>query len=132
MSISYGEQGHSGLSTSLAPHSAPGTGSHLALVCWSGPLDATASTGFLQRARMLCRNCACVIADLTGIDFLDSDGVRALLLLKEEMAVAGRELRLVVPPGTRAARTLTLLQLMERLQVYSTVAEASAPRTQPA
>jgi len=99
------------------------------LLCWSGPLDAAASAAFLERARTLYRSCGCLIADLSGIDFLDSDGVRALLLLMEEMEKAGRELRLVVPPGTRAERTLTLLQLMERLQVYRTVAEASAPRS---
>lgn len=129
MSISYREAAHRGPSVSPIPGSAPETTHHLAFLCWSGPLDAAASVTFLERARTLHRSCGCLIADLSGIDFLDSDGVRALLLLMEEMEKMGRELRLVVPPGTRAERTLTLLQLMERLQVYRTVAEASAPRS---
>lgn len=128
MSISYKAPGRRAMPASLVSSPATETTGHKALLCWSGQLDAAASISFLTRARTLYRSCGCLIADLSGIDFLDSDGVRALLLLREEMEKVGRELRLVVPAGSRADRTLTLLQLMDRLQVYRTVTEASSPR----
>ena len=47
--------------------------------------------------------------------------VRALLRLREELAERGAEARLVVPPGSRVERTLTLLQLERRFKIFGTV-----------
>lgn len=87
-------------------------------------LDIERAAEFLARLRPHCKPRRCLIVDLQQVEFVDSDGVRALLELRRETDTAGGELRLVAPAGGRAHRTLTLLQLRDRLNVFETLAEA--------
>ncbi|HEU4752069.1 MAG TPA: STAS domain-containing protein, partial [Armatimonadota bacterium] len=87
-------------------------------------LDLESSPLFLERVRPVLRNCRCLVVDLSGVEFVDSTGVRTLLSLADEMERQGRELRLVVRPGSRVERTLGLLKLLERFRTCGTLDEA--------
>jgi len=87
-------------------------------------LDLASVPAFLKRIQPLCRNRQRVILDLRPVDFVDSEGVRALLLLKRELDEARGELRLVLQPGSRVQRTLTLLRLERWFAIYPSVRDA--------
>jgi anti-anti-sigma regulatory factor len=119
--------------TPATPQSPAVERGHVALLCATEALDLSGSARFLERARPLERNCRCLVADLQNADFVDSDGVRALLVLAAELEAEGKELRLIIRPGSRIERTLTLLRLLERFQVFYTLEEAWRwPRSMPA
>lgn len=69
-----------------------------------------------------------VFLDLRRADYVDSDGVRALLKLHGELAARSAEVRLVVAPGSRIARTLSLLKLQDRLPTFASALEAGFRR----
>lgn len=96
----------------------------LGFLCIQEPLDLEHSGAFLDRARALCRTCHCLVVNLDAAEFVDSAGVRALLALAGELETAGKELRLVVRPGSRVERTLSLLRLLERFHTCRTLEEA--------
>ena len=97
---------------------------HVALLCVSEPLDIASSPSLLNRARLLARSCRCLVVDLARAEFADSYGFRTLLVLAADLEADGRELRLVVQPGSRVERALNLLRLGERLQAYPTLEAA--------
>lgn len=96
----------------------------LAVVGVRDHLDIENSDAFLERAQRLAQSSGCLIVDLSRASYVDSCGVRALLFMAEELERDGKELRLVVSPGSRADRTLRLLRLIERLAAYPTLAQA--------
>lgn len=65
-----------------------------------------------------------VVLDLRTADYLDSQGVRALLRLQDGLRAAGGELRLVCRPGSSVERVLRLLQLEEAFPVFTGVQDA--------
>lgn len=69
-----------------------------------------------------------IVADLTATSFCDTAGVRCLLAVRDEAAAAGRQLRLVLRPGSLARRIMVLLEADHLLPVYSSVEEASELR----
>jgi anti-anti-sigma factor len=95
------------------------------MICVTEPLDLSGASRFLERARRLAQNCSLLIVDLQQADFIDSTGVRALLVLAEGLEAAGKELSVVVRPGSRVERTLSLLQLRERFQCFPTLGAAA-------
>src|SRR4051794_28511100 len=67
----------------------------------SGPLDLATIPSFQQKVqRLLETGCRALILDLSGVQFVDSQGVRALLLLRDEAEKRRSRLRVVVPPGS--------------------------------
>lgn len=69
---------------------------------------------------------ACVvIADLTATDFCDAGGVRRVVMICDEAAPAGGQLRLVIPHGALMRRVLVLLGVDHLLPVYPSIAQAS-------
>lgn len=70
-----------------------------------------------------------IIADLTGTHFCDAAGMRHLLVIREEAAARGSQLRLVIPPGVPMREVLVLLGADHLLPVYSSLREASGPLT---
>jgi anti-anti-sigma factor len=97
---------------------------HTALLCATAPLDLIGAAEFLKRARPLLRSSCCLVVDLQDVEFVDSAGVRMLLCLADELEEAGKELRLVVRPGSRVERTLGLLRLLQRFRVFATLQQA--------
>ncbi len=84
------------------------------------PLDApgclrlrAAVSQSLQRARR-------VILDLSATAYADSVGLRELVALQQHLQTEGRELRLVVLPGSRIDRALRLVGFSSLLSLYPT------------
>ena len=64
-----------------------------------------------QVRSLLGTPCRRFILDLTGADYLDSDGIRWLQGLQGELQASGAELGLTIRSGSRVDRTLSLLRL---------------------
>jgi anti-sigma B factor antagonist len=72
-----------------------------------------------------------VIADATGTTFIDTSGVRALVLFHKAAAAKNAELRIATSSAT-VLRTLAILKLDTVLSIHPTVAQAqAAPSTAP-
>jgi anti-anti-sigma factor len=52
-----------------------------------------------------------VVVDLSAVEYVGGDMLRALYDLHEQLAHAGTELRLVAPAGSRCARSVALTGL---------------------
>jgi anti-anti-sigma factor len=72
----------------------------------------------------LVHPCRRVVADLTRVEYVGGNGLRALLTPQEELAARNVELRLVVPEGSRCARTLAMAKLDGVLQTFAHPARA--------
>jgi anti-anti-sigma factor len=96
----------------------------LVLVRMEGPLDQEHARGFLTCARSFCQGARRVLLDVRRLRFVDSAGVRALLELQSEVENTQGTLRLAVQPGSRVARTLSLLQLLGRFGIGDLETEA--------
>lgn len=89
-----------------------------------GPLSGDHCPCFLERVQPLCTRLRRVVVDLRRAQYIDSSGVRALLLLQEELDAGRGELRLVLQPGSPVERTLSLLRLTGQFKTYGTASEA--------
>jgi anti-sigma B factor antagonist len=67
-----------------------------------------------------------VIADLSGLTFLDSAGIHALIDAHQALAAAGKQLVLACPPPI-VARMLTLTGADQLIRVVATMDEATTP-----
>ncbi|HTE18267.1 MAG TPA: STAS domain-containing protein [Armatimonadota bacterium] len=99
------------------------TGS-LALARINGPLDLATAPHFLNRLQPLFSPRRRVVLDLRGVDYIDSDGVRALLRVQQDVETDSGAIRLVVRPGSRVARTLSLLRLEHRFEIFESALDA--------
>jgi anti-anti-sigma factor len=96
----------------------------MALATVLGALDLSHTARFLEPLRNLSNSCRRLVVDLRRTEFVDSDGVRALLQLRELLQERGTELRLVAPVGGRVRRTLDLLRLGSQFGVYDRLMDA--------
>lgn len=103
----------------------------MAYLCVVQPLDVAGAVPLLEQARRLSQNCRCLVVDLARAEFVDSAGVRALLEIATELESRGRELRLVLKPGSRVERTFKLLCLMQRFQVFPDLKSAWCSQSKP-
>jgi anti-anti-sigma factor len=99
-------------------------GNAIALLTVTDVLDLSQAEAFLRRGRAMSINCRCIIVDLDRVRYVDSSGVRALLQLAEELELERKELRVVIQAGSRVERTLSLLQLLQRLQAFPSLKQA--------
>src|SRR3954468_19655859 len=67
-----------------------------------------------------------VVIDLTGVDFCDSTGLRALLGASTDLRVSGGRLAIAGLPGGPVARLFELVGAREWLQVCDSQADALA------
>jgi len=65
-----------------------------------------------------------VVLDLTGVTFIDSTGLRAVVGAHDDAADRNKELRVI--PGTRVMRLLEITGVHERLAVFPDRASALA------
>lgn len=93
----------------------------------TGRLDAPAATLLRQRCGELREQQGCrhLALDLSGISFVASSGVGALLALTEEFGKTGGNLYLA-PISTAVASVIKLLNLEQFLAIYGGVDEALA------
>lgn len=80
-------------------------------------------TSDLEKA--LASGATTVIADATGTTFIDTSGVRALVLFHKAAAAKDAELR-VATSSPKVLRILSILRLDTVLSIYPTVAQARA------
>jgi anti-sigma B factor antagonist len=66
-----------------------------------------------------------LIVDLTGVGFLASAGMSALLAGREQAEQRGVAIRIVVTPAAAAYRALEIAGLLEILPIYPTVPAAA-------
>jgi anti-anti-sigma factor len=91
----------------------------------TGPLDAVSVAGFRETVSgLLGEKCRSLVLDLRRVSYADSQGIRALLQLRDEMMQRRGRLRLVLPETSRLRRALHLLQFDALFQIYATPAEA--------
>jgi anti-anti-sigma factor len=77
--------------------------------------------------RGVAENNGGIVVDLTDCEFIDSSGVRALLLGREAQREDGSEGRLVIASGsTQIVRILSVMGVDEAIPVRPTVEEAIA------
>jgi|SRR5215211_673336 len=65
-----------------------------------------------------------LVVDLTGVDFCDSTGLRALLGASNELRLAGGKLAVAVLPAGAVARLFEVTGIRESLPIYDTQHEA--------
>ena len=58
-----------------------------------------------------------VVVDLTGIDYIDSQGLRLLVQLHGRQADGGSKLQIVAPPGGFAREVLEMTSLDEDIEI---------------
>lgn len=120
----------SGPNTPVGPASRAGaSGAHLGFLYVTEPLDLGGAERLEEKVQRLSQNCRCVVLDLTGAEFLDSDGVRTLLRLDRQLQSTRRELRLVLKPGSAVDRIFRLLHLEQCFLAYNSLDEARSERS---
>src|SRR5215211_9478594 len=61
-----------------------------------------------------------VVVDLTGVDFCDSTGLRALMGASTELRVGGGRLAVAVLPGGAVSRLFDMTGIRESLRTFDT------------
>ena len=86
------------------------------LITASGELDLAAAETFrFQLQEELAKHGAVVVLDISGVTFIDSTGLRALLLIAEEDRRNGRRLSIRRELDPTVERLLDLTDCIERL-----------------
>ena|SRR5947209_8035399 len=67
-----------------------------------------------------------LVVDLTGVDFIDSTGLGAVLEAHQRMRTESRFVGVVAPPGSSAALILNLSGLGDKLNIFESRSEALA------
>jgi anti-anti-sigma factor len=103
----------------------PCRGGRTALLAPPGPFDGQAAELLTRDARaLILTGCRSFILDLRQSEYVDSQGARGLLSLREEVANHGGRVRLVVAEGSRVERTLRLLDFGALFPMFRAAAEA--------
>lgn len=113
--------------TGTAPRrrTGPFRGGRTALLAPPGPLDEVAAEILTRDARaLILTGCRALILDLRQSEYIDSQGARALLALREEVTRHGGRVRLVVAGGSRVERTLRLLDFGALFPIFRAAEEA--------
>src|SRR5262245_14587962 len=95
------------------------------LVVARGPLAASTALTFMgQVALLLQRGCRSLVLDLRQVEFVDSQGVKTLLKLRDEVLARRVPLRLVIADESRVERTLRLLRFETLFEIHRTPSDA--------
>ena len=109
----------------LALDKAPGSTDAVAVYQLRGKLSLETVSEFIPRMRE--ENAQHLVVDMSGVDFLDSAGVGALVSLFVNRRNHGKTFALAAL-GPQAAAVVTVAGLQKLLPVSKTVEEASAGR----
>jgi anti-anti-sigma factor len=103
----------------------PLRGGRTALLAPPGPFDGAAAESVTRDARaLILTGCRSFILDLRCSEYVDSQGARGLLSLRQEVANHGGRVRLVVSEGSRVERTLRLLDFGALFPIFRAAEEA--------
>jgi anti-anti-sigma factor len=90
-----------------------------------GPFDGPAAELLTRDARaLILTGCRSFILDLRRSEYVDSQGARGLLSLRDEVSRHGGRVRLVVAEGSRLERTLRLLDFGALFSIFRAAEEA--------
>jgi anti-anti-sigma factor len=92
-----------------------------------GPLDLHHAPDLLVRLEDHLTTGKLLVVDLHQADFVDSSGIRALLLLQKNLDAAHGHLHLVIRPGSRVERVIGLLQLETHFRIFANRSDALLP-----
>ncbi len=102
----------------------PGPSEDVAILAASGELDIHTSPEFKERLVSAVEGGAArVVVDLTGVTFIDSSALGALIGGARRSALKHTELMIVCPPGS-VARVIDLTGLHRAFAIYPTRVEA--------
>jgi anti-anti-sigma factor len=102
-----------------------------------GELDVAYAASVAARLVVIASRDCEVIVDLSGLEFMDSSGLAALVWARQYARHAGRDL-LLAAPQQQVLRLLTVTRLIDAFLVYARVDDAagrarlSSPATAPA
>ncbi len=95
------------------------------VVIMRGELDVTGAAGAAGELSAIAALAGLVVVDLAGLEFIDSSGLAALVLVRKHAREAGGDLLLAAPQG-QVLRFLTVTGLLELFGLYDYVAAASS------
>jgi anti-anti-sigma factor len=99
-------------------------GGRTGLLTPTGPLNGAAAAALVAQIRALSAACRSLIVDLRRVDYVDSQGAKALLALRDAVSEAGGRLRLVIAEGSPVERTLRLLRFDGLFPIFRRAADA--------
>jgi anti-sigma B factor antagonist len=108
----------------LAVTHQPRDGVHVVHV--SGELDLSTAADLCHELDVARTAAWRIVVDLADVDFCDSTGLRALVGAAREVQIAAGRIAVAAPPGSPAARLLTVTGAREFLTVADSAAEALA------
>ncbi len=83
-----------------------------------GEVDLSNVERLGQQIEIAATGSAHVLIDLSGIEYIDSQGLRLLKQLSNRFSDEGATLQLIAPPGTFARGVLEMTLLNETLEVH--------------
>jgi anti-sigma B factor antagonist len=95
-----------------------------ALVALRGELDVAEAASVAAALAAVAGRDRAVIVDLAGLEFIDSSGVAALVLVRAQARRAGGDL-LLAAPQDQVTRVLTLTRLIDVFSVHASVEQAA-------
>jgi anti-sigma B factor antagonist len=99
----------------------PGDG--VVVVSAAGEVDLGNAEQLAAALRAAAAGPDAVVLDLLEVPFMDSSGLKVLLVAGQEL---GERLTLALDPASPVARLLELAEVRDRFEVHPTVAEATA------
>ena len=100
------------------------------IVALRGALDVADAVSVAAALTAVAARQRDIIIDLTGLEFIDSSGVAALVRGRRQARYAGGEL-LLAAPQQQVLRVLTLTRLIDVFPVHASVAEAACSAGRP-
>jgi anti-sigma B factor antagonist len=102
----------------------PSTSGDIAVLAVTGEVDMATAPELARAIGLVSDHARRVVVDFTGVTFLDSSGLNALVRGRRELGEQGIALRVVVPSGSPVHRVFEITQLTESLAVAGTLDEA--------
>jgi anti-sigma B factor antagonist len=93
------------------------------VVALRGELDVAEATSVSAALTTIAGGDRAVIVDLAGLEFIDSSGIAALVLVRAQARRAGGDL-LLAAPRDQVTRVLTLTRLIDVFSVHASVGQA--------
>jgi anti-sigma B factor antagonist len=95
-----------------------------AVVALRGELDVAEAASVAAALAAVAARDRAVIVDLAGLEFIDSSGVAALVLVRAQARRSGGDL-LFAAPRDQVTRILTLTRLIDVFSVHASVEQAA-------
>jgi anti-sigma B factor antagonist len=95
-----------------------------------GELDVTVAVRVVAELSVVAARERDIIVDLTGLEFIDSSGLAALVRVRKQVRHAGGEL-LLAAPQRQVLRLIALTRLIDVFSVHASVNQAASHAGRP-